>query len=384
MTSAVAFAAHPDHENEDFATTGIVVVRVAEVELDSLDGVIFLSDKPTRDELVSALVVERSVARSSTLVQHVYGLSTEVVQYLRASPVSLLREDAALLEFAIASANAVAPRRPREDRSAAILAENRLLRGALGLPLEGTVTPVGAAAAVNNLLASRPQTVPAATARSTTLHASGASLVAGLPKKASQTVASASRSLSPGVLNDDAEGKPPIHSPLQWDAETEAAINARTVYRAYTDFAGHPARLDKVTQSHLIARLHDKSVDLKQQHRAQAEDQVSRSLGPQERRVLSADEEHELGVRLHDQQREYSKKVMTKLNEKYLPEIPRRALTPDVQKASAARMHDETMARAKKNLDALVDQYVHSRMPEKKKLDPDSQKAMAERLSATK
>ena len=125
--------------------------------------------------------------------------------------------------------------------------------------------------------------------------------------------------------------------------------------------------------------MHDQSVDSKKRRLRQIEEQMLRSLGLQERRVLSSDEEHELGARLHDQQREYSKKVAAKLKEKYLPEIPKRALTPDVQKASAVRMHDETMERAKKNLSGLVAQYMPE--PEHKKLDPETQRAMADRLS---
>lgn len=389
------FACHANHEENDYATTGIVSVRFDHVDVDLLETAVFFGSKPSDvEEALPAVIVSRGMAGTSELLSHYYSPHPTVVAYLASASSPILQEDAALLRFSCdldIGMRGVGGRhlRHREDRSANLLAENRMLRTALGIGTDVVVTPSVATAAVASIASTRPSTVPArgvSKLQPVTSSASAGKL--SVPSVSKSSVAlPAPRSVSPGVLNDevDAEtGRPPIHSPLQWDTETEAAINARTVYDPYGRRHDAPSRLDKVTQAHLVSRLHDKSCDQKQRRRAEIEERVMRSLGRQERRVLSPEEEHELGHRLHDQQREYSKKVMTKLKDTYLPVVERRTLTPDVMKASAVRMHDETMERAKKNLDALVDEYVYSRMPEKKKLDLATQQEMANRLCTPK
>lgn len=418
-----SFVLHPNHELEDYATTGIVSVRNETLGVDELEEATWLNARPTAasdDDAVPevrAVVIERGIARSSRTLQHIYSPTADVVNYLKASSVALLREDAAVLQYALVvgggsgkAAGGNAAGRARDDRAVALTAENKALRAALGLPFDGSVAPSQIASAVTHLRSqaittvdsirrsmsmtggslqpnsSRPATVPANASSSSSLGpgrtASAHSLGTAAPRTKSPM--RRPRSSSPGVLNDDDDGRPAPHSPLQWDTETEAAVNARSKYRAYGREHEPAPRLDAITQLHLVTRLHDKSVDQKQRTLARIEEQVTRSLGLQERRVLSPDEEHELGARLHDQQREKSKRVSEELKQKYLPALDRRALTPDVQKASAKRMHDETMERAKKNLDGLVDKYVTSRMPPSKKLDKESQEAMASRLCAPK
>jgi hypothetical protein len=387
--ASLPFAAHPDHESADFGVLGIVAVRRETVDLDDLDNLVVLTaaaqdgqpgDGDSETGLQQAIVIERARGKSSKLLAHVYASLPAVVDYLKASTSALLREDAAILQFALLSHPASNPASVRAEAGAALRAENKMLRSALQLPAQGPVGPSAVSASVAMLSAA-----PSAGSRPNTVPAGATSSASAMPLSASPRGGPRSpprpRAVTPGVLNDEADesGKPPLHSPLQWDTVTESAVNARTKYDAYGRRKPSPSRLDTVTQQHLVQRLHDQSVDSRKRRLHQVEEQMMRSLGLQERRVLSGDEEHELGVRLHDQQREYSKKVATQLKDKYLPEIPRRALTPDVQKASAVRMHDETMARAKKNLSGLVEQYMPA--PEKKKLDPAAQKAMADRLS---
>jgi hypothetical protein len=359
---AVSFVSHPDHDEVDYEAGRIASVRMDAVAIGDLADLQFLGTVPpvTDDTAVVAVIIERTTRGSAALLTHTYGTTAAVVNYLQDAAEPMLAEDARLVEFALSMTRpgGLAQRALLHRRVKPLEDENRLLREALGV---GRKTRVTASVVAGIAAARRAATNPAP--RKT------ADRPATVPEKRH---GSPPRAASPAATDAG------LHSPLNWDMETEAAINARTPYDSRTRRHKSPNRLDRVTQSQLVTRLHDKSVDSRKLRLAELASAVGNEGGKLERRVLSGDEEHELGVRLHDRQRVHTREVLDTLKGKYLAVREEHKLSMDVQKASAVRMHDATMAKAQENLTKLFDQYVEDL--DHRKLSREQQELMADRL----
>ena len=169
----------------------------------------------------------------------------------------------------------------------------------------------------------------------------------------------------------------------RWQRETVAQINASTKYDPYRRPSRRdvsPSKLDVLTQTNLVTRLHDRCCELRDRRRQECELQKARAKYSSTV-VLSKEGIRTMATRLHDEQYERSKTVMERLNAQYLtdlrPQTPR--LSPSQQRALPIRLHDQCRAETAENLRKLVEQYRPSQ--ERRCLTKHQQQEMANRLS---
>jgi hypothetical protein len=366
----VAFASYPNHEEYDLEPSRLLQIRREIVDCASLADIRFFGEHEHSDRgrlsAVRAIVIERSMLGTADVLVHTYGISPLVVDHLEKTYINVLLEDAAIIKFAIQSDlehRHAPPSRVSVHRGVSSLKrENAELRQKLRDTASPSSHVMKAQKASSN---SEPQASESAQE----------SARADVPVVSREGVHTAPTAGGAATL--------PLHSPLSWDMETDAMVNARTAYNAYRQrtTGGVNVRLDAVTQQQMVARLHDQSVDLRDRKRRENELLVMRELGLQERRELTLSDQQEMAQRLHDQTIARAKKNMDKLKEMYVPPLPKRSLSPQQQKESAKRMHDEAMAHARATNDQLFKDYVLATDLEKKKLSLDAQKQMADRLS---
>lgn len=415
----MAFVSHPNHAEYDLEVGRIVGMRIidhvdprtleagvrflhAEATQESLEGRSSATDDIDQKTAVDAVVIERSMGASQDLVVHVYGPvgSPLVRRYLLSHAVYLMREDAALFDFASRRSSAESPgwnASPDGGHRAVRLAvmrelealrvENARLRGLLQVPppqSEMTCLKTTAGPLANQRPPSRSTAPP--TRPQTRQGGATTSDATGKPPTATDRTGSASAASPPGPISGGGEGAAsdselPLHSPLSWERESAAVLNGRSRYDPYKQRLPPSSRLDNITQARMVARLHDQSVDLKERRRHENEQMVMRELGLHERRVLTISDQEDMARRLHDQTIAHAQQKLGKLKETYLSRPPSRSLSPQIQKESAIRMHDAAMDHARKTHEKLFQTYVAAMELEKKKLTVDEQHAMADRLS---
>ena len=178
-----------------------------------------------------------------------------------------------------------------------------------------------------------------------------------------------------------------VHSPLQWELETAAAINARTRYSPHQDEAARARRAANrraESVAHLVARLHDKSCDERAKRLAGYEVAVkAENERYAEQKTLSHDEQRELGTRLHDVSSGKKKEMLATLERSLYPPKERRTFDAEAIAKSNDRIYREPMEKKQKGLEKLLQTYVYDhedRLP-KVRLSKDQQQAMADRLS---
>lgn len=337
--------------------------------------VVFRDDDISEEEQLGAqpfFVIERGrmdgslYGKSSPTVQRLYSLHDSVVEHLSSQEDHSLVEDSELLRFAISCCGmdaGVNPFTTYFQKIRPLEVENALLRSALGFKKRDVVDFVS----VKKKLAARHHTTTTKTRASD--DTTGAS---------TEEVSQARHNLQSSAPTTDPFS---IHAPHLWEMETDAAINARTRYNPQRTHSPSGRRLDLVTQQHLVVRLHDKSVDLLRSRRSGK----GRDVDHTEKRCLSPDEQIELGARLHDRQREHTKKVLTELESKFHPNTsPKRVLTADELKASTDHVYTQPLEKKRNNLEKLIQKYVYDEDEKKSKLKLtlEQQKAMGERLSS--
>lgn len=330
--------------------------------------------------VIPFFVVERRRTKSEQEIAfRFYTIDQHAVSYLSSQMDETLVEDGELcrLTLSLLSPNCgVDPLQFFMQRIRPLESENAILRQALGLSKDEPFRDVdvlkrkgkvqrsgtlgGSTTSVNNNVPSQKQNV------ATVGHTDQATQTD--PKTAQQA-----------ALPADAFS---VHSPLQWEQETDAAINARTKYEPFRSHSPNNQKLDLFTQQHLVVRLHDQSVDMLRARRAGGGSPTPQDEA--ERRTLTADEQRDLGERLHDIQRKHTAKIMEELNSLYKPNTSSRTvMTSDEIKASNERIYNQPMERKKTNMEKLLQKYVFDEEEKlsKVKLSLERQKAMADRLS---
>ena len=362
-----------DTEHDTEGVGGIECLRVEVVDVQRLPNVRFLSTQVVDKTPQSALVVERLRKGSHDLVTHTYSLTAPVLQYLKESAIPLLLEDAKLLSFTMSmtSGEGTLFRGILHRKIKPLSKENELLREAIGISKTEHITPLRIKSAVSRLAAASPST------SSQFVDSAPAAAQSHQPNRepAANDSAAGGGAAQPKGLG--------VHSPLLWELETTAAVNARTRYRAYPEHAEENTRrrLDMVTQQQLVGRLHDLSMDHKRRRLVENEEKLLRELGHHERRVLTPEEQHDLGSRLHDKQREHTQKLREQLKTVYLSPSPKRQLSKEEQDTSNKRIYYSVLEKTRDDLQHLFEQYVLASDLPKSKLSLDQQQALANRLS---
>lgn len=366
------------------------------------------NDGDDATSVVPFLAIERMVTGSASAhvtVTRVYSLHEAIVEMLLAQNPDddpSLGEDAELVRFAI-SANSgeggVDPYQMYYQKVRPIEIENALLRAALGFKKRDNVDLTTVKRKLATISATRAGS-EASFASQRSSSGSSKRVEDGMvfdcatqtePQQLSSVNGSAmgANTVASTTSNhNNATDRSPtdpfaIHAPHLWEMETDAAVNARTKYKPYRSYSPPSRKLDIVTQQHLVVRLHDKSVDTMRLRR----NGQLKELDASERRCLTADEQMELGSRLHDRQREHSKKLLEELDSKFNRTIsPSRVLSPDELRTSTERVYREPMERKRNNLEKLIQRYVYDEEDKqsKMKLTVDQQKAVADRLSSKK
>ena len=348
----VLIAVHNDPPIHITAQTRIVSARVEMVRLsDFPESNIHVLSDPSEDVDVDhyapMFILERSIPSTLETSLHAYSIAAEVCQYLSSQQDPLLLEDEKLLSMVVTMTTEGLHTRENYHRKVKpLMKENEVLRGLLNLSKHEAIDPI----AVRRSLRTKAEEPP--------------------PQQPAEE-----------VLVGDPMG---LHSPLQWAMETEAARNARTKYTAYRTAEVGTRQLDSVTQSQLVTRLHDQSVDNRRRRLQECDDKIVRDIGGYERRVLTVEEQVELGSRLHDRQNIHSKQVREDLNKTYCaPLFPARSLSPVQVKESNTRIYNEPVERKQRNMNKLLKEYVYD-IQEKyacRKLQPEQLKELAQRLT---
>ena len=327
-------------------------------------------------------VVERRKKKGEEeIIARYYTIDQQAISYLSSQVDEGLVEDGQLLGLALSMLSphcGVDPLQFYMQRIRPLESENAILRQALGLAKDEPFRDVdvlkrkgkpqrnatlgGSTTSVSNIQSQRCQvsapTVPVTVDQATQTD----------PKTALQSATPA-----------DAFS---VHSPLQWEQETDAAINARTKYEPFRSHSPSNHKLDLFTQQHLVVRLHDQSVDMLRARRTGGGSPTPND--DTERRTLTADEQRDLGERLHDTQQKHTAKVLEELSALYKPNTSSRTvMTSEEIKASNERIYNQPMERKKTNMEKLLQKYVFDEEEKlsKVKLSLERQKAMADRLS---
>jgi hypothetical protein len=114
------------------------------------------------------------------------------------------------------------------------------------------------------------------------------------------------------------------------------------------------------------------------------EEKVLRDLGLYERRVLSQEEQLELGARMHDRQRQHTAAVLKKVTEQYHgPPSPQRVMSAEEMQESNDRIYKQPLQKAKETHEKLFQTYVLAEEAKFAygKLSVEKQKEVSERLS---
>jgi hypothetical protein len=364
---------------------------------------------------IRLVTIERSASTDpSTLdtVCHSYSLhaATLVITYLESICCPILAEDAVLLAFFAMADSAGSPSLSSQLSSAGgsssridyrrkvvpLMNENALMREALGLPRQGPLTE-SQITAVKGMPSIGGSGIHAARgAAKNRADRSRSEAPADLPEVSditgSTSVVNAARPTDATQQQSPPKGDPfGVHSPHLWEQETAAARNARTKYKPFRNSdkkgsSNRGAKLDQVTQQHLVCRLHDKSLDSILKFREDAQEHRDGGNGHHEGRALSYEEQQNLGTRLHDQQVAKKATMMADLEKKLHPDPERRFFSKKDIETSNERIYREPMQKKQKGLEQLIQKYVldeDAKIP-KKKLSRVQQQTMADRLSSSK
>ena len=358
----------------------VISSRLEVVSIEDLDSrhvhQVQLADDAS-EESCTCVVLERATGDPSSLdvATRIYSCHASVADFLATQADPSLVEDAEILRLAVASSAANNAHQLNVRRIRPLEQENALLRAALGIPKKERVS-------VATLKRCKRQST-----KSNELSVINADSV---HSQVSQHVDQSDACIQTGETTADqptpkVEDALSIHSPLLWEQETLAAINARTKYSPFvTRHKGGARKLDLVTQQNLVTRLHDQCVDERQRKMLLNEEKILRDLGLYERRVLSQDEQAELGARLHDRQRVHTAEVLKKLTTEFHGDhSPARVMTPAEIQQSNERIYTQPLEKAKEAYDKLFHKYVLDEEVKHAygKLSLEKQKEVADRLT---
>eukprot|EP00760_Papus_ankaliazontas_P033241 PhM_4_TR6260/c0_g1_i1/m.83093 len=199
---------------------------------------------------------------------------------------------------------------------------------------------------------------------------------------------------SMGLLMPPAGGGGHVTPDLLGDASPAATqIQSNTTHRYVAYPAGGPcahkttSSLDNVTQGLLVNRLYDTAVHRREQRTAERLDRIDRL--EKHRRVLTAEEQEDLGDRLYYRQKQHSLQTSQRLRQRYMDETPigrlggkaKARLTRSEADAVGTRLCNDTMEHQKKVREQLFKAYVDSTEVKKVKISKERLEAMATRLS---
>jgi hypothetical protein len=309
------------------------------------------------DSAGTCVVIERAVPdpTSADVVTRMYTCAQSVVDFLVSVDDPTVAEDAEVVRLVVAATTISSAHKLNIRKIRPLAQENALLRAALGLSRSERVS-------VSTLKRGKQQQ------QQHRHHANdgeqslgGAKAASPAPYATEQQDACTQTGEAPtDVCGDKGDDALSIHSPLLWEQETLAAVNARTKYSPFVKRHQEGARrLDFVTQQNLVSRLHDQCVDERQRKMLLNEEKVLRDLGLYERRVLSTEEQLELGARLHDRQRQHTSEMIKKLTAAFHGDAsPPRTLTPSELQESVERIYKQPMEKAKSSHEKLFQMYV--------------------------